>query len=267
MDKITKQNLSKDKHVLGQAWNKTYKGYFSNKRVINSFIKSLKPYYNKFPKDLKIMYVCSGTGLLGEELVKNLIKKGFDPELTLLDISKKQLKENQNPCTIKINADLVEFKSRTKYDLVIMRSALDYFYEYNLQIKVLKRIKTLLKSNGFFVNQPASAHSIFDKDLLNDVYLSTKKIGHRNFQYFSELSKQHIKAGLEMPNKIGKSKDMAITNNNHEARYKINKKEVENIRELIKSSRYKLNNLKITRLGYKLKFNFPIYICKKLLKD
>src|SRR3972149_10747389 len=102
---VSKANLIRDKNVLGRAWFKTYRGYFSNKKNIALFVQKVLPYAPK-KKQLSILYACSTSGLLGEKLVEALNKQEILAELVLVDISEEHLKENKNPETIKILADI-----------------------------------------------------------------------------------------------------------------------------------------------------------------
>ncbi len=252
--KISKYNLDKDKNVLGKEWLSAYGGWFSDEENIQSFINAVKPLLPK--KSLDILYVASASGLLGEKLLLDL-GKGC---LTIVDISQKHLDENVNPKTTKIKTDLLEMDLGKRFDLIIMRSSLDYLPSKSLQVKVLKIIRNHLNPNGLFVNQPAYISNLEDRDIISKAYNDINKIGKRLFQS-TDLDSIYLDAGFEIPKKIGKGKEMTITEKDHQKRYEINQKEIKLIQEIIKNSK---NSAKTTKEGYILKFEFPIFISKAL---
>jgi len=176
VSEISKFNLEKDGNVLGDKWLSVYGGYFSDEENIKMFINDVKPFLPN--KKLNILYAASASGLLGERLIESL-EQG---NLTLVDISQKHLDENLNPKTKKVCIDLLEMNLGKKFDLIIMRSSLDYFPNKESQIKVLKVIKDHLKEGGIFINQPAYISDIHDRDLMSEAYNISDKIGKRFFQ-------------------------------------------------------------------------------------
>jgi len=259
MQSITKENLFKDRLVLGKKWNKTYGGYFSNKKVLNCFVDVVLKL--NLPKKINILYVCSGNGLLAEHLCSKLLKR-HKIKLTLLDASKEQLLQNKNNTTKKICKDLLEFRSKTKYDLIIMRSSLDYFYKLKEQIKALKVIKQHLSSKGLFVNQCASFPTIIERNLADRIYASNNKIGKRHFQSEDVCSIYEI-AGFKNLRLIKNAPIMKLTEKEHIERYKLETKEIKTIQNLINKTNPKLKpNITKTKQGYKMNFWFPIYLAK-----
>lgn len=258
--KYSKDNLKKDKNVLGSKWKKTYNSYFSDIDNINIFIKSSFDYIKKINKDsLNILYVGSASGLLGEKLCVFLKKNNIDSNLTLLDISKKHLLENTNKNTKKIIGDMLTFKL-SKFDVVIMRSSLDYLPTKLLQIKALKNIKSCLSENGIFINCVAALPSNKSRDLADKIYNSNNKIGNRHFQSNEDIKSLYISAGFNYFKKIGLSKNLIITHNEHIRRYNIVENEIYKIKNILKSS--KSRYLKSTLEGYRLEFIFPIYVAR-----
>lgn len=263
MQSITKENLFKDRFVLGKNWNKTYKGYFSDPKVLDVFANVILKLNIPKNKVLNILYVCSGTGLLGEYVCSKLQAKGYETKLTLLESSKDQLQQNKNKKTKKICIDLLEFKSKTKYDLIIMRSSLDYFSKLNSQVKALKIIKGLMKTNALFVNQCAAFPTIIERNLADKIYASNNKIGKRHFQSNEDISEIYGKSGFKNIKLIKNAPIMKLTEKEHIERYKITKKEVIKIQNHIISLKSKNRpNIDKTKSGYRMNFNFPIYFTK-----
>jgi SAM-dependent methyltransferase len=191
---ISKYNLDKDKKVLGKKWFTTYSGWFSDEDNIQSFIKTVTPYLSQ--KSLDILYVASASGLLGERLLEYLKAS----KLTIVDMSQKHLNENKNRNTIKIKTDILGMNLKKKFDVILMRSSLDYFPSKSLQIKVLKIIKKHLKSDGIFINQPAYIPDIKERDIISSIYNQNKKIGKRLFQS-TDIESIYQKAGFSCPQK------------------------------------------------------------------
>ena len=250
LSQIAKDNLEKDEKVLGREWLKTYNNYFSDEENIQIFIKSVKPFLPN--KELKILYVGSASGLLGEKLVDSLCKG----ELTLVDISQKHLDQNKNDKTRKICCDLLNMDLHEKFDLIIMRSSLDYFSSEKLQVTVLEIIKNHLEKDGLFINQPAYVSSLKDRDILSEIYNETEKIGNRYFQS-ADLDSIYRKAGLDKFKKIGAGKDLLLTEKEHIERYKIDKEDIDKIQKIIGKDS---DSAQETEHGYILKFEFPIFL-------
>ena len=159
LTKQSKQNLQRDWRVLGKNWGTTYKGYFSRSGPMKRFSKLVIPLLLN-EKRVRILYVCSGPGALGEQLCKELKKEGKTVTLTLHDMSAQHLKQNKNSKTRKIVGDLLTEHVQQKFDVVIMRSSLDYFSKESLQVNASKRIYSWLPADGLFANQTASLGSL-----------------------------------------------------------------------------------------------------------
>lgn len=249
---ISKFNLEKDKNVQGLEWAKTYGGYFSDESNIDYFINTVLNYLPN--KHLDILYTASASGLLGERLVSKLGKGS----LTIVDISQKHLDANVNLNTKKICADLLELDLSKKFDLIIMRSSLDYFPSEELQIKVLKNISKHLNINGIFINQPAFISDIKDRDLISRAYNSVGKIGKRLFQS-TDINNVYLQAGFSIPEKIGEGSKMKLTEEDHISRYEISVEDVDAIKSIMKNV---TESGGITEKGYSMIFEFPIFISK-----
>ncbi len=251
---ITKYNLEKDKKVLGKKWLTTYGGWFSDEENIQNFIDSAQPFIPK--GDISILYVASASGLLGERLI---VKLGRG-HLTIVDIGEEHLKENKNPLTIKIKADLLNLDLKKQFDLIIMRSSLDYFPSSDLQIKVLKNIVQHMTPHGVFINQPAFIEDLEERNCISRAYNSNNKIGKRFFQS-SDLPFIYSKSGLSSPKKIGEGKIMEINQKDHIDRYDISDDDIDVMKNELKDVK---NSAMVTNTGYIMKFSFPIFLSYKV---
>ena len=256
----TKENLGRDRLVVVKAWGKVYGGYFSDERVLNAFIRAGRKHWEALPKNPRVLYVCSGNGLLGERLAGHLRKEGLNPKLTIVDASKEQLEQNPNPATRKLRLDVLNMDLNEKFDLIIMRSSLDYQHTPELQVQMLERIARHLKPDGIFLNQAASFRTKTERDLADDIYKTTPQIGDRHFQWHGDLGELHDKAGLEKPKKLGEAPVLRLTHEDHASRYGITHDDVKRIQEMIRRiPRNERKAIKTTTEGYEIKCQFPIY--------
>lgn len=261
--KITKQNLQRDSRVAGTRWNSVYGGYFSDKEVLDSFIRAGGKVWKSLPEEPEILYEASGTGLLGEHLVEYLKTLGLRPKLTIVDASKAQLDQNANPDTEKIHADILSMRLGRKFDVIIARSSLDYQPTPELQVRMLERTASHLKENGVFINQAASFSTREARDLADRIYNTTHQIGNRHFHWEGDFGELHEKAGLEKPVKIGEAPALRLTHEDHSARYGTTREDVGRIRKLITAvPSSKRSEIKATGKGYEINCRFPIYVTR-----
>ncbi len=259
LQSITRENLSRDQRVLGKAWNQTYKHYFGNPENIQSFVRQI---LSRVPKrrKLAILYPASGSGALGEALRNALKKKRVEASLTLVDASARQLDENKNSSTKKILQDLLAPRLNGRFDVAIMRSSLDYFPTERLQANVLSMVRKHLAKGGVFFNQAASMPTLTERNLADQIYDSTTKIGRRHFQCPQDIRPIYEKAGFVKFKKIGSAPKLIVTEKEHQERYGVTAKEIGRIRKMIgRVPEKKRPNVKTTQKGYRLKFQFPIY--------
>lgn len=257
----SKQNLERDGKVLGNAWKKTYKGYFGNKNIMRKFIQIILPYVPTKKKSISILYPASANGELGELLAQTLQKRGIHTNLTIFDISKKHLLQNHNSKTKKIHGDWLSLKLKKKFDVIIIRSSLDYFSNEKMQVRALKKIKGWLEPQGVFFNQAASLSNRTERDLANRIYASNSKIGKRHFQCEDDIARIYFKTGFAGCKKIGIAPVLWVSEKEHAQRYSITSKEVARIQRLItRVPSRKRKNIKVTKQGYRMRFLFPIYL-------
>ncbi len=262
LSEVTKRNVHRDRRVLGRNWSQVYGNYFSDERVLRSFVDLSSRYLEGLPKKPKVLYVCSGTGLLGEHAVQHLRKLDKMPSLTIVDASDAQLSQNTNPATHKVLGDLLRLRLPDQFDLVIMRSSLDYFHTPALQVAALKRIKAHMVKRGIFINQCAALPTLAERNLANAIYSASTKIGKRHFQSI-DLPELYARAGLDVE-KLGAAPPLFLSSSDHVLRYGLSLGEVAKMRRLIASTpAAKRPSIKIASKSYKLTFDFPIYAAMK----
>ena len=257
----TRRNIRRDRRVQGETWRRTYNKYFSDDEVMNDFWDCLSPFVQNLPQSPKILYAGSGPGLLGEHVVKKLQGMGFNPRLTLVDASGEQLKANKNGETRKVHQDLLNLGMGEKFDLIIMRSTLDYFSDKKSQVKVLRRLRSHLSKGGFFVNQCASLPTKTERNIADEAY---SHFVARHFQWHGDVPYLYGKAGFPKVRRIGFARPLLVTQNEHYRRYQLTENQVEKIRRtLSKMSEKARKNLSPTQGGYYMRFSFPIYLAVK----
>jgi len=114
------------------------------RKIILNFFKELL-----LKKDAKILDLGAGTGIVTE----GIAKEGYS-NLTLLDISEKELEIAKNKSSLKHAeyqiADLTKDEIRGKFDLIFETMSIDYFKGDKLEL-VLKKIIGALVDNGRFI--------------------------------------------------------------------------------------------------------------------
>lgn len=158
--------------------------------------------------------------------------------------------------------DVLNFNLKRKFDLIIMRSSLDYLPSKKLQIIALKNIYKHLLEEGIFINCVAAMPSDNLRNLANKIYSSNNKIGKRFFQSKEDIFEIYYSENFKFIKLIGHSKILKITEKEHIERYLIDLKEVKKIQSLI--NHFQNNNyILINKKGYLMRFIFPIYLAKK----
>jgi len=128
---------------------KIYKGYFTRNDVINLFLSSLPKFYNK---KIKIADFGGGSGYLLEKVEKFYKDKNHEVECWLIDKDIDQLQRAPKRFN-KIQENILHFYKNNYFDLIIMRSTLQFVLKKKDKIKVLNNIYTSLKRGGTFINQ------------------------------------------------------------------------------------------------------------------
>tara|TARA_Y100000310_G_C20595824_1_gene770445 strand:+ start:557 stop:1309 length:753 start_codon:yes stop_codon:yes gene_type:complete len=154
------ENTSED---YKNYYNKIAENYESfvpqNKEMSNKILSFLND--SNINKTSKILDLGAGTGLVTEEISKAGYKN-----LTLLDISKEELriaksKENLKDANF-VLCDLTNEEIKGKYDVIYETMALDYF-KGDQMTSVLNKIKSALNKNGIFIVIDRHIYPEFDK--------------------------------------------------------------------------------------------------------
>ena len=118
-----------------------------NKEIANFILKQLIDF--KIQNYAPILEIGAGTGLISEKIAKSDYNN-----LTLLDISGKALKIAKDKKVLThckfIKSDILQFKSKKKFNVIYSSMALDYFNEEELD-NIINIIKKHLIKNGFFI--------------------------------------------------------------------------------------------------------------------
>jgi len=118
-----------------------------NKLMVNILLDFFKEL--RIKRNAQILDLGAGTGLVTEGIAKAGYKN-----ITLLDISKRELEIAKNKSLLKnkkyMILDLTKDKIIGKFDVIYETMSLDYFKGEKLQ-RILEKIKNALNSNGKFI--------------------------------------------------------------------------------------------------------------------
>lgn len=159
-----------------------YESFIPQNKNIGNFLVSLFEKFKVNKKD-NLLDVGAGTGLVSEIVAMS----GYN-NLTLLDISKKELDIAKRKIPLKTSAfqikDLTKQEIDGKYDTVFETMSLDYFKDQELTT-ILKKIKDSLNKGGLFFaidrHIPSEFGEIFKKIEEGKIALDTPE---GNFDYY-----------------------------------------------------------------------------------
>lgn len=136
--------------MIGTKWGKFYGNYFANPKIAQLTTCACQSILHKLSKNLKILEIGAGTGIVGEAVANFLKKKGISIELIISDKIKEQIEVNKNSSTKKIVFDNKKILfPNSIFDIVIARSVTHYEPTLKQEIKVLKEVKRILKGGDF----------------------------------------------------------------------------------------------------------------------
>ena len=159
-----------------------------NKGIAKFIIKQLSKF--KVHNNSSLLEIGAGTGLVSEQIAK----AGYR-HITLVDISKASLeiakkRKNLSRCKF-IKANLLNFRSDSKVDIVYNSMSLDYFNERELN-HILKLTKQNLEKNGFFISIDRHIYKEYKnnfKELDSGWFNLNTKEG--KFRYYYFVGKNH----------------------------------------------------------------------------
>ncbi|MEM4297989.1 MAG: class I SAM-dependent methyltransferase, partial [Nitrososphaerota archaeon] len=108
---------------------------------------------------MRIVDLCSGTGIGGIALAKNLLNLGIRADLPLLDLRRKALSKGEEFCSRELGfkpetleRDMLEdIGLRTTFDIALMWGyTTPHFNPWNW-VKALANVSQLLKDDGLFI--------------------------------------------------------------------------------------------------------------------
>lgn len=180
-----------------------YDGYFSRKDCINLFIKSVPDFHGK--SKIRILDFGGGEGHLLLEVRNHYKNKGKEIEGWILDKNREDLSNSPTGFN-KINQSAVSFVKEGYFDLIIMRSVMQFFLSSKDKVKVLNNIFKSLSKRGVFVNQAFFMESPDNRFLEKAFGYFGRKLKVETLEGLSKLygkSKfQHFKRVLFFPKMI-----------------------------------------------------------------
>lgn len=152
--------------------------YTKNKYNNNAENEAWYKIYNLVPENKNILDIGCSSGNLGATLIKDKRAKviGIDIDKNDVELAKKQLTEAKV-----VDIEEEDFSNLGKFDVIIMADVIEHLVD---PVKVLKKIKDNLKSNGVFIfSVPNMANSTIRMKLLS---------GRFEYKDWGLLDKTHI---------------------------------------------------------------------------
>ena len=149
--------------------------------------------------EFNISDYAGGNGVLAQDLIKILIKKGFT-KFKIENIDNDESKFRKLPFLKNIKEDVLSYTSKFKYDYSICRFLLHYFDE-DTQLELLTSINKNLKKNGLFllVNFVLDREEEYKiKRRILDLIEHTKKISKRTILTSKQIIDKCRKAGFRL---------------------------------------------------------------------
>lgn len=158
------------------------------RKFIIEFLQELK-----VKKDARILDLGAGTGIVTEGIANEGYKN-----LTLIDISKEELKIAKNKSSLKgANFALVDLTKENitgKFDVIFETMSLDYFKGEKMR-EVLQKIKSALTNNGKFIVIDRHIYPEFNeffKEIKNGkITLETPQTPEGAFDYYFYIGKKN----------------------------------------------------------------------------
>lgn len=189
--------------LIGKKLAQVYGGWFKDTKVIQAFVEvctkpELLSHYPTFPN---ILGIGSSSGFVEEAVYKKLKDHGFLPTLTISDCIEAALKDNTNRFIQKIVCDNKKIPlSDESFDLVLARSVTHYENSLENELKVIREVRRVLKSSGFFITQTPVAHSTAAAQLNMDIHQLVHKPMHiQTAQEYINMLKMGFQVVLEIP--------------------------------------------------------------------
>ncbi len=105
-------------------------------------------YFNNLKKGGSILDIKCGEGIFPENLCKNFYSKYIGIDISEVAINQALIKQDNK--TFFIKADLKEFNTKQKFDVIIFNEVL-YYFEANEILNIMKKYKVFLKNDGLFI--------------------------------------------------------------------------------------------------------------------
>ena len=229
--------VSKEKSVHGNKWNKIHGGYFSSRKNADVLLKMLKIATEQFQPDV-IVDLGAGTGTILHWLSE--ILDSTHPKLVAMDISDNQLaviKEKYCGKIIPVNDSFTNFKRdgipqlSESTGIFISRSTFHYVGE-NFFSRLIQHIRSQMKTGEHFIHQTASFSDKHNASLLNHLY----KMMHSAKWYPSvKLMKQVFENNNFKVYNILPCTPLPLESSDLQIRYALNDNDIEQIKNTIEN--------------------------------
>ncbi len=241
---------------MAENFPEIFKGYFSSKDNVNPFLGCLPDLENK---NLKIADFGGGSGYLLDQVANFYQNKGCTVDCWLIDNNNEQVRNAPNKFK-KINKNCLKFSKEKHFDIIIMRSVLQFFLNRQEKITVLNNISKSLKEKGTFINQ-----ALFFEKPDNKIVAQSYRYFNRslNIETLEELIGLYNKSSFKNC-KIEKfCPTMIVSDSDIKKRFMVNGAVIDKMRNLFNGNIKKSHFIEVVGKNFKINCNYVIVTSKK----
>lgn len=148
-----------------------YNGYFTDLTELRVFSSALENIKGNLPKEVHILEIGSGPGIVGQSIKQYFVSKEIPAQLTIIDIEKESLAYNTDEKTVKVYGDNKSLPFPDKsFDIVCARSVIHYEKTEEDVRRVFKEVHRVLKDGGFFMDQAIIFKNDADRKLFKNIH-------------------------------------------------------------------------------------------------
>ena len=246
--------------IHGRQWEIWHGGYFSDPRIAEPLVETVRGILLKSPADL-VVDLGGGTGFLLSQLRSR--GGGADATLVNVDCSEAQLALSDEQDISSARTSIGSFKRRDVAPgdnrvCFMMRSALHYFGEDGLS-PLLRYLRDQAKTGEYFVHQTASFDNEREAACLNALYRLMRT--HKWYPTADDLRHRLTDAGWRVT-ETTPAPSLLLTSHDLGRRYALDADDIARIRDLLAREFGEMDGVfRILPSGFQAKLHYRIYTC------